>query len=243
MNTSHELSISLPCLTLGLSCSHLIVANTHPRCRVAMSAQRAWRALGIGARLGQARIASWAACVAIVISAQACGAHAVTSGMLATGPRRARRTLGGGRHAEALHHTMACCAHAATTCRVALRICWTGWTLRIGATVWQTGFAYCFRCRWAWIIAISTITTILACHTSPSCIAARAATVVVALLIPIAIDAWVSASSCWRCSTRSSAHILDMLTDSALQQGRLLCIAEASGIRTRTRTHGRHVLN
>merc|ERR1719464_1711125 len=125
MNTSHELSISLPCLTLGLSCSHLIVANTHPRCRVAMSAQRAWRALGIGARLGQARIASWAACVAIVISAQAHVAHAVTSGMLATGPTRARRTLG------------------------------------VGATVWQTGFAYCFRCRWAWIIAISGITTIL----------------------------------------------------------------------------------
>merc|ERR1740123_1538658 len=196
MNTSHELSISLPCLTLGLSCSHLIVANTHPRCRVAMSAQRARRTLGVGAAIIETSLA------------------------------RCRRSCGcgggggGGRHAEALHHTMACCAHAATTCRVALRICWTGWTLRIGATVWQTGFAYCFRCRWAWIIAISTITTILACHTSPSCIATRAATVVVALLIPIAIDAWVPASSCWRCSTRSSAHILDMLTDSALQQGR-----------------------
>jgi len=231
-----------------------------------MSARWAWRALGIAARLVQVRIASWAACVAIVIRAQAHIAHAVTSGMLATGPMRARRTLGVGaaiietslarcrrsrgcgcgggcRHADALPHTMACCANAATTCRVTLRVCWTGWTLRIGATVWQTSFAYCFRCRWAWIIAISTITTILACHSSSSCIAACATTVVVALLIPIAIDARVTASSCWRCSTRSSAHILDMLTDSALQQGRLLCIAKASGIRTRTRTHGRHVLS
>jgi len=201
------------------------------------------------------------------ISARARFAHAETRGMLATGPIRARRTLGVGasrciietsltrwnrrgcggcgRLAIAIHHTMACCAHAMTRCLLTMRVGRTRWTLVIDARVWQTGIA-CLRCLWACLIASGTstnITTILACHTSSSCIAARATIVVVALLIPNAVDASVTTSRCWRCSTRSFAHILDMLTDSALQQRRLVCVSRTGGIRAQARTCGQHVLS
>merc|ERR1740121_3440966 len=116
-----------------------------------MSTWWAWRALGIGATLLQVRIASWAACIAMIIRARAHIAHAETTGVLAMGPIRARRTPRVGAadietcltiwYAHAILHTVVCRAHAMTSGRVALRVGRTGWTLRIGAPVRQTSFA------------------------------------------------------------------------------------------------------